>query len=399
MTVAAPALRRRNRRRWLPWAAGLLLLLVGFFGAAPRIADRMLNPPPAPATRPVPAAVLALHRRLPIADLHADTLLWGRDLTRAGSTGHADLPRLQEGGVVLQAFSVVTKVPFFANLEDNGDDSDMITILALADRWPLRTLASLFERALYLAGRLHELEKASAGALRIVRTREDLRSLLADHEAGRRVLGAVLTLEGAHALEGDIGRLDALARAGYRVIAPTHFFDNEIAGSAHGRVRGGLTPTGRRWLERMEAMELIVDLAHASPATIDEVLVAAKRPVLVTHTGVRATCDNRRNLDDERLRAIARGGGLIGIGFWPEAVCGTDVDAIAAAILHAIGVAGIDHVALGSDFDGTVRLPIDAARLAEITMALRARGLADGEVSQVMGGNVLRFFGRHLPAR
>ncbi len=142
---------------------------------------------------------------------------------------------------------------------------------------------------------------------------------------------------------------------------------------------------------------MIVDLSHASPRTIDEVLAMATRPVVVSHTGVRGTCDNQRNLTDDQLRRIAATGGLIGIGFWDTAVCGTDAAAIARAIRHAANVAGIDHVALGSDFDGAVTVPFDATGLALITEALLAGNFTDDEIRKIMGGNTLRFLSDNLP--
>lgn len=379
--------------------AGLAVLaVVAFFTIVPGLVDRRLNAPPPPAEAPVPPAAIALHRRLRVADLHADTLLWGRDLNRDGTTGHADVPRLLRGGVVLQGFSVVTKVPAGANIERTTDRADMVSLLAVAAGWPRAAWTDRRERERFLASRLQQAADTSAGRLVVVRTRDDLQHVLDARDAGRSVLGGILTLEGTHALDGGLDRLDDLARIGYRVIAPTHFLDTEVAGSAHGIGRGGLTALGRRWLARMEALGLTVDLAHASAATIDDVLAAASRPVLVTHTGVRATCDNPRNLDDRQLRAIARAGGLIGIGFWVEAVCAQRVEAIADAIVHAIAVAGVDHVALGSDFDGTVPVAIDAPRLPELTAALMARGLDEPRIAKVMGENTIRFFARALPA-
>ncbi|HYC64916.1 MAG TPA: membrane dipeptidase, partial [Reyranellaceae bacterium] len=106
-----------------------------------------------------------------------------------------------------------------------------------------------------------------------------------------------------------------------------------------------------------------------------------------------------RNLTDDQVRQIAAGGGLIGIGYWDAAVCGDDGAAIAAAIAHVRDLAGIDHVALGSDFDGAVRTPFDTAQLVQVTQALLDRGFSGEEIAKVMGGNLLRFLERELPER
>jgi microsomal dipeptidase-like Zn-dependent dipeptidase len=191
--------------------------------------------------------------------------------------------------------------------------------------------------------------------------------------------------------------VDVLARAGFRMMAPTHFFDTDLAGSAHGVTKGGLTDKGRDWLRAMEQRRLLIDVAHASPRTVDDVLALATRPVVVSHTGVKGTCDNTRNLSDAHLRAIARGGGVIGIGFWDTAVCGDDAHAIARAVAHAVSVAGIDHVGLGSDFDGAVTVPFDATGLPQVTQALIDQGLDDDQIAHVMGGNVFRLLRETLP--
>jgi len=181
------------------------------------------------------------------------------------------------------------------------------------------------------------------------------------------------------------------------MIGLAHFFDNEWAGSAHGIRKGGLTALGRKLVPALEERHILLDLAHASPAAIDEALALARRPVVVSHTGVKGTCDNVRNLSDDQLRRVAATGGVIGIGYWETAVCGHDERAIAAAIAHAVRVAGADHVGLGSDFDGAVTTPFDAAGLARVTQALMDAGLPEETIAKVMGRNVARLLVETLP--
>ena len=142
---------------------------------------------------------------------------------------------------------------------------------------------------------------------------------------------------------------------------------------------------------------MILDLAHASPRTIADALAIATRPVVVSHTGVKGTCNNRRNLSDNELRGIARTGGVVGIGYWAEAVCGTDSAAIARAVRYAVNVAGIDHVGLGSDFDGAIAAPFDTTGLVLVTEALLAQGFSDEEIAKIMGGNAIRVLLQSLP--
>jgi len=373
--------------------AGGSAVVIGF--AAPSLLEpnRTLRPGP----YAVSARAHALHERLFVADLHADSLLWSRDLLARGARGHVDVPRLIEGGVALQAFTVVTKAPRRMNIERNDDRSDQITLLAVAQLWPPRTWTSFMQRALHQARRFDGAARDSGGRLVPIRSAADLRAYGEKRGRERAITAGLLGLEGAHVLEGDASNLDTLFAAGFRMMSPAHFSDTDVGGSAHGTRKGGLTALGRDVIRRMERQKMIVDLAHASDRTIDDVLAMATRPVVVSHAGVRGTCDNRRNLSDGQLRAIARNGGVVGIGYWPTAVCGDDARAIARAIRHAVAVAGIEHVGLGSDFDGAVTTPFDATGLPLVTEALLAEGFAEEDVARIMGGNVLGLLERALP--
>jgi membrane dipeptidase len=338
-----------------------------------------------------------LHRRLFVADLHADSLLWGRDLLKRADRGQVDVPRLIDGGVALQVLAVSTKSPRHLDLERNDDHSDDITLLALAEGWPPATWRSLLARALYLAGRADAFATASDGRLTIIRTAADLAAHTARRATDPARTAALLAIEGAHALDDDPANVEAVFDAGFRMMSPSHFFDTAFGGSAHGIEKGGLTPLGHEMIERMEARGMLVDVAHASPATIDDILARATRPVVASHTGLRGACDNTRNLTDAHAHGIAETGGLLGIGFWPTACGGDGVDAIVASIRYAIGVAGVEHVALGSDFDGGVTVPFDATGMVVLTDALLTAGFAEDAIEGVMGGNAQRLLAEALP--
>ena len=373
------------------------LALVGGFLSAPGLVDQQINQVYSQAAKAPTATTQALHQRLWIADLHADSLLWQRNLNRDSQRGHVDFPRLQRGNVALQAFSVVTKTPRKMNIERNGSDTDNITALVVAKALPPATWNSLLARATYQADELRQQVARSNGKVRVIGSRAQLRSFITAREKDPALLAGWLTLEGAHALEGKLDNLDTLYKAGFRMAAPTHFFDTELSGSQHGLKKGGLTPLGRQWLRDMEQRKMIVDLAHASPATIDDVLTMAKRPVMVSHTGVRGTCANGRNLSDAQLKRIAAQGGLVGIGFWNTAVCGKDVASIARAIKYTVKLIGAEHVAYGSDFDGAVTTAIDAAGLPRLTQALLDAGLSEAQIRRVAGENVRDFLLKNLP--
>ena len=373
---------------------GLLALLIVAGGCfllfGPGIVEGRMNKVVATPLPAISDRARRLHARLAIADMHADTLLWQRSLLDRASRGQVDLPRLEAGKVTLQVFSSVTKTPKGQNYDSNGADSDNITLLAVAQLQPARTWRSLLQRSLWHAEKLRRAEAASQGRLRIVRSGIDVRRLLADRAAGRKVTGALLSIEGLQNLEGKLANLDRLHAAGFRMAGLAHFFDNEVAGSMHGLGKGGLTPLGRQVVRAMESKGMIVDIAHSSHATVAEVLAMAKRPVVSSHGGVQATCQVNRNLTDEEIRGVARTGGLVGIGYWDAAVCDLRPAAVAAAIAHVRDLVGIDHVALGSDFDGAVTTGFDTAGLVNVTQALIDRGFTDEEIAKVMGGNTLR---------
>jgi microsomal dipeptidase-like Zn-dependent dipeptidase len=257
----------------------------------------------------------------------------------------------------------------------------------------------LLQRSLWHAEKLRAAEAASNGQLRIIRSAADLQRLLADRAAGRQVTGAMLSIEGLQNLEGQASNLDILDRAGFRMAGLAHFFDNELAGSMHGLRKGGLTPLGRQVVKMMEARGMIVDIAHASHRSVAEILAMASQPVVSSHGGVQATCKVNRNLTDDEIRGVARTGGVVGIGYWDGAICDTSAQAVATAIAHVRDLVGIQHVGLGSDFDGAVTTRWDTSQLAAITQALVDRGFTDDEIRAVMGGNVLRLLTLTLPAK
>ena len=380
-----------------------LLILVpldlGIFFTLPTLLDRRMNSVESPAPYPASEPAEQLHRQLFIADLHNDALLWERDLLKRYDFGHSDLPRLLEGHVALQVFSTVTKSPRGLNYERNSDETDNITLLAMAQRWPRETWTSLLQRALYQAHKLEQASANSQGRLAIIRSRSDLGAFIDAWRQDSNRVAAILATEGLHPLEGRLENIDRLYDAGFRIAGLTHFFDNEVGGSAHGLNKGGLTPFGRQVIERLEAKSMLVDLAHASRPLIDDVLAMATRPILVSHTGVEGTCPGTRNLSDKHLRAIAATGGVIGIGYWDTAVCATSVAAIVKAIRYTADTVGVQHVALGSDFNGTVHAPFDVTGLPQLTEGLLGSGFSRDEIAAIMGGNVQRLLLASLPQK
>ncbi|MFQ5630638.1 MAG: dipeptidase, partial [bacterium] len=207
----------------------------------------------------------------------------------------------------------------------------------------------------------------------------------------------LLGIEGAHALEGEPGNLTHFFEAGFRLLGLTHFCDNEIAGSEQGMEKGGLTEKGRAVIKSMQQLGMVVDLAHASRQTIDDVLELATKPVMVSHTGVQGTCKSSRNLSDAQIKGIAQTGGVIGITYFEEALGALTMDAVVRAIKYSADLVGVEHVALGSDWDGAIQAAFDTTGLIELTDALLKAGFSGSEIALIMGGNVQRVLLDILP--
>ncbi|MFM9897379.1 dipeptidase [Sphingorhabdus sp.] len=378
-----------RKRFWMP-ATLIAAAAVGFFGFLPGYVEGSMNQVDGKALIAVSDEAKALHKTLNIVDLHSDTLMWDRNLNDRASRGHVDLPRLQDGNVALQLFSSVTKTPKNQNYDGNGADSDNITLLTFAQLQPVKTWHSLVERSLYHAAKRGDAVAGSNGALAAVDSAADLDRLRAARQTALRPVGAMLTIEGLQNLEGKASNLDRLYDAGFRMAGLTHFFDNELGGSMHGLKKGGLTPFGRDIVRRMEAKGMIVDIAHLSHAGVAEVLAMATRPVVSSHGGVQATCKVNRNLTDDEVRGVAKTGGVIGIGYWDGAICSTDPRAAAKAMKHVRDLVGIQHVALGSDYDGATTVRFDTSQLVQVTQALMDEGFTVQEIRAVMGENALR---------
>ena len=365
--------------------------VIGFLLFVPGILESKRNTVTLHPPFPVSAQAQALHDQLIIGDWHADTLMWKRGLLDHADRGHLDLPRMIAGNIALQMFTAVTKSPAGQKHEGNSADAtDSITSLVVAQLWPPRTWNSLLQRAIYQAKRLHDYADASDGQLRVIKTRADLETLLSDRAAGQIVVGGLLGIEGAHALEGDLANLDELVAAGHRMIALQHFFDNALGGSLHGEGNQGLTDFGRQVVAQVEARGLVLDITHSSLQVARDVLKITDMPIVVSHTGIFSVCPVKRNFPDDLMQAIAAKGGVIAIGYWADVTCDDSPSGVAATIKAAVELLGEDHVSLGSDFDGAVATGFDASQLAALTHALIEVGLSDAQISKIMGGNLIR---------
>jgi len=338
-----------------------------------------------------------LHESMFVVDLHSDSLLWKRDLTEESSIGHMDVPRLRTGNVALQVFSATTKSPANLNYSSNTPGSDDITLLAVASMWPPRTWFSLYERAAYQLSKLHAVAEDSD--LIVIKNKQGLEDLIENRSKGKPAIGGLYLIEGAHPLEGDIENLDRLFEQGLRIVGLTHFFDNELGGSLHGTSGEGLSEFGQSVIRRANELNMVVDIAHASPAMVEDVLALSSAPVILSHGGLKGACDTERNLPDVLMKRFASKGGLIGIGYWDGAVCDASPEGIVRSVRYAIDLLGVEHVALGSDYDGTVHVPFDTSELSILTEIMLQSDFSEDEVRKVMGENAKRFLLQNLPER
>ncbi len=319
----------------------------------------------------------AIHEAFPAIDLHADTLMWTRwlgydlharhtpPLPFAALGGHVDLPRMRDGGMGAQFFGLVSlPVTHGARGSEAVIDAQIDALEETIARRP---------------------------GLRLVKTAAEVEAARADG-----ALGALLGIEGAHALEGNLDTLGRFARRGVRYLGVLHFSANEAGAPAYGRGRDdtvGLTRWGHDLVRRCEDERVLVDLSHINKRGFLDACAIARRPPIVSHTGVLGAFDHWRNIDDEQLRAVAERGGCVGVIFCPRFVGGDGLGPVVKHMKHILDVVGEDVPALGSDWDGFIvptRPLQDPTGLPLLTDALLEAGVPGRVVGKILRGNVMR---------
>lgn len=376
----------------------ILLLLIPivlvFFVFVPQYIDNSKNK----STIKGPFTKISWYDSIPfIADLHCDALLWDRNFLEQHNYGHVDLPRMQKANMALQVFTIVSKVPRGINIEKNDANTDQIGLLNFAQLQPPATWFNIKKRALHQCNALHRFAKKSNGQFRVITGKRELQKFIADREKNHLLTSGMLGIEGAHCLDNDLDNLTEFYKAGVRYIGLAHFFDNEWAGSAHGIKKSGLTEKGIQLIKKMDSLHIIIDLAHSSQQTINDVFAYHHGPVLVSHTGVKGICNNQRNLSDDHLLEIGKRNGLVGVGLWETAVCGKDAASTAKSIKYVADKIGIDKVALGSDWDGAYEMHFDVTGTPLIVSELVKLGFTRIDIEKIMGGNIRDFFLKNLP--
>ncbi len=321
-----------------------------------------------------------MSQRVPVIDAHCDTLqkvLAGEGTLGEGiPTAHVDVPRLRQGGVDVQVFACWVPTPYrYHN----------------ATVYTLRLIEAFYREL-----------NAYGDALHLVRTAEDIPHVLSTGK-----IGAILSLEGAEPLDGYLELLNVFYRLGVRWLGLTWNFRNQVAdGVADADTGGGLTPFGVEVVHTCYHLGIVVDVSHLSPAGVESVLKEAKGPVVASHSNARALCDHRRNLTDDQARAIAATGGVIGVTFVPAFLTPepekASLDHVLDHIEHFVQVVGVDHMGIGSTFDGLgdSRPPRgleDVRHYTALHQGLRARGFTEEEITAILGGNWYRVLTQVLP--
>jgi membrane dipeptidase len=236
------------------------------------------------------------HENLRVADLHADTLIWRRDLLRRSRLGNFDFPRMRDGGGAVQGFLAVTEAPNETEGGNLSDKSDRLTLLGVVDQWPLAAIRDQTERALYMARKLHRFCDRSQGTIRFVTKRSDLEQALEDRKTDPSICAVILGLEGSDGTKYQLDNIERLFDAGYRMAELCHYTDTPFAASSSGVSRAGLSPLGRDAVLLMNSLGMIPDLAHASVRTIGDVLELSSHAPLITHTGSASCCTDPKCL-------------------------------------------------------------------------------------------------------
>jgi membrane dipeptidase len=372
-------------------------------------------PPPAPETAAERTA--RVHREAIVLDTHCDALMKvvdeGVDLGQRSDEGHVDFVRMAEGGLDVEVFAVWVE----------------------PDYWPDRAE----QRALQMIDSLHDTLARHPDKAALALTAAHARAIV---DQGK--VAAFLGIEGGHAIEDDKAALALFHKKGVRYMTLTWWNNTNWAdGSGDKPKHHGLTDLGREIVREMNRLGMVVDVSHASEETFWDVIETTSKPVIASHSNARALFDHHRNLSDDMLRALAKNGGVIGINFvagfldgefnkasdklraelkpqmdalkkkykknpgegrkrrwalWREKAASLPpvaLDRVIDHIDHVVKVAGVDHVGLGSDFDGYTVGPAeieDCTSLSLVTQKLLERGYSEEDVKKILGENFLRVF-------
>ena len=313
-----------------------------------------------------------IHSRAFLFDLHNDVLEVmasdpGYNFGEWNDINHTDLPRMKAGGIDAQ---------FFAGWVS-----------------PYQFPGNPNKRALEMIGIFNQTMNGYPGLEQAF----DYEDVLEINENGK--IAGLLAIEGGHAIENDLNKLKEFYELGVRYMTITwnNSVDWAVSAQDDRSESVGLSEFGREVIRTMDSLGMIIDVSHTGIKTIEDILEVTNKPVIATHSGVRSLRDHYRNLYDDQIIKIANSGGVIGVVFYPPFLTDGRTASIGTVIKHInyiVDLAGIDHVAVGSDFDGigtnTVSRLDEVSDFPVLTEALLKSGYSRKDVEKILGGNVLR---------
>lgn len=307
-----------------------------------------------------------------IIDSHCDTVHYftgvkgNYDFLNINNMAQLDLPRMEAAGLIVQFFALYIE--------------------------PEHKPAKALKRCLQLLDSFYRTVEPCYERLEVIHSYNDL--LRVNKE---RKIAVVLTVEGGEALEGEIAVLRMLFRLGIRVLGLTWNQRNEIAdGVGERQTGGGLTRFGKKVIEEMNSLGMIIDLAHIAEKGFFDVLMLSSTPVIVSHANARKICNHHRNLTDQQLRALKENGGVVGISLYPAFIHEDtpNLEILLNHFEHIAEVAGIDHLGIGTDFDGmegkALKELSDVSSLHLLVEGLRLRGFKENDLNKILFENYLR---------
>jgi membrane dipeptidase len=282
---------------------------------------------------------------------------------------HTDIPRLQQGGVDVQFFSIWVSPTGYTNY---------------------------FNQALVMRDLFYSELAANTSSIAQATTMDQALQLNEQNK-----IAAVIGVEGGHHIENNIDNLDTLYNAGMRYLTITWNNSTNWAISARDSrtLTHGLTEFGRQVIRKLDSLGVIIDVSHVGIKTIQDILDVTTNPIVATHSGVRALRNNTRNLYDWQIQDIANSGGVVGIVFYPPFLSSSSpvyISIVIQHIDHIVNLVGVDYVAIGSDFDGIGTNVVvgleDVSKFPDLTLALLQHGYTELEVAKILGGNFRRVF-------
>ncbi|MBQ9169767.1 MAG: gamma-glutamyl-gamma-aminobutyrate hydrolase family protein [Bacteroidaceae bacterium] len=323
-----------------------------------------------------------IHDTSIILDSHCDTPMFFTDNSKEniqmfGSRSNkvlVDLPKMREGRL---------------------DASIMVAYLPQGERTE-EAFKAATEKANRLLTQMDEIVQANNDRVGFAETSDDILRLKAQ---GKKAI--LRGIENGYAIGKDIGLLEEFKHRGIVYMTLCHNGDNDICDSARGNAEhNGLSPFGREVVLQMNRLGILVDLSHASEKSFYDALELSKVPIVCSHSSARALCDHPRNLTDDQMRALAKAGGVaqttVYSGFLRKDGQATIIDAI-EHLCHAAKIMGVEHVGLGTDFDGDGGVPglADASEIINFTRHLLRRQFSEQDIRLIMGGNFLRLIDQY----